>query len=473
LKGGGRVKTTIFPGTINGLLNLLLTTSLYYLFVRLGLTWFSFPPGNINLLSLSSGIGLVMCLLWGVRAFPFIVMATFAAHFPLIVENTFHHNSLYIIVASLIMGGESVFGMLLMRRFLPYGVSRPHHLLKFLLLLCGLVPALSALLIGTNLLLNGYIEAEKFIDLYITLLIAHALGILLIYQVFTGFAHSPAVQLSELNKLWSGAAIIGLIVILAATVYGPLIFLLLPVMVMMAIYLKLVFINLFSSLCFVIVISIMAFDNSVFLTNNYQFTLTGLIAYIFSSALAVFVIAIQQNQINLTMASRQAWKKAAERDPLTCLSNRRAFMPRLKTEHARAVRTGRSYCLVIWDIDDFKLINDTYGHDYGDVVLKKLADILRDNCRDIDFPARIGGEEFAVILPECSSEEGELALERFRSEVESTRFIAPDGKLLQITISIGIASFKRSYKSEMALMSDADKALYQAKSQGKNQIHVF
>ena len=458
---------------INGLLNLLLTTSLYYLFVRLGLTWFSFPPGNINLLSLSSGIGLVMCLLWGVRAFPFIVMATFAAHFPLIVENTFHHNSLYIIVASLIMGGESVFGMLLMRRFLPYGVSRPHHLLKFLLLLCGLVPALSALLIGTNLLLNGYIEAEKFIDLYITLLIAHALGILLIYQVFTGFAHSPAVQLSELNKLWSGAAIIGLIVILAATVYGPLIFLLLPVMVMMAIYLKLVFINLFSSLCFVIVISIMAFDNSVFLTNNYQFTLTGLIAYIFSSALAVFVIAIQQNQINLTMASRQAWKKAAERDPLTCLSNRRAFMPRLKTEHARAVRTGRSYCLVIWDIDDFKLINDTYGHDYGDVVLKKLADILRDNCRDIDFPARIGGEEFAVILPECSSEEGELALERFRSEVESTRFIAPDGKLLQITISIGIASFKRSYKSEMALMSDADKALYQAKSQGKNQIHVF
>ncbi|HBX61420.1 MAG TPA: sensor domain-containing diguanylate cyclase, partial [Methylophaga sp.] len=134
---------------------------------------------------------------------------------------------------------------------------------------------------------------------------------------------------------------------------------------------------------------------------------------------------------------------------------------------------GRSYCLVIWDIDDFKLINDTYGHDYGDVVLKKLADILRDNCRDIDFPARIGGEEFAVILPECSSEEGELALERFRSEVESTRFIAPDGKLLQITISIGIASFKRSYKSEMALMSDADKALYQAKSQGKNQIHVF
>ena len=467
------MKTTIFPGTINGLLNLLLTTSLYYLFVRLGLTWFSFPPGNINLLSLSSGIGLVMCLLWGVRAFPFIVMATFAAHFPLIVENTFHHNSLYIIVASLIMGGESVFGMLLMRRFLPYGVSRPHHLLKFLLLLCVLVPALSALLIGTNLLLNGYIEAEKFIDLYITLLIAHALGILLIYQVFTGFAHSPAVQLSELNKLWSGAAIIGLIVILAATVYGPLIFLLLPVMVMMAIYLKLVFINLFSSLCFVIVISIMAFDNSVFLTNNYQFTLTGLIAYIFSSALAVFVIAIQQNQINLTMASRQAWKKAAERDPLTCLSNRRAFMPRLKTEHARAVRTGRSYCLVIWDIDDFKLINDTYGHDYGDVVLKKLADILRDNCRDIDFPARIGGEEFAVILPECSSEEGELALERFRSEVESTRFIAPDGKLLQITISIGIASFKRSYKSEMALMSDADKALYQAKSQGKNQIHVF
>ena len=467
------MKTTIFPGTINGLLNLLLTTSLYYLFARLGLIWFSFPPGNINLLSLSSGIGLVMCLLWGVRAFPFIVMATFAAHFPLIVENTFHHNSLYIIVASLIMGGESVFGMLLMRRFLPYGVSRPHHLLKFLLLLCGLVPALSALLIGTNLLLNGYIEAEKFIDLYITLLIAHALGILLIYQVFTGFAHSPAVQLSELNKLWSGAAIIGLIVILAATVYGPLIFLLLPVMVMMAIYLKLVFINLFSSLCFVIVISIMAFDNSVFLTNNYQFTLTGLIAYIFSSALAVFVIAIQQNQINLTMASRQAWKKAAERDPLTCLSNRRAFMPRLKTEHARAVRTGRSYCLVIWDIDDFKLINDTYGHDYGDVVLKKLADILRDNCRDIDFPARIGGEEFAVILPECSSEEGELALERFRSEVESTRFIAPDGKLLQITISIGIASFKRSYKSEMALMSDADKALYQAKSQGKNQIHVF
>lgn len=467
------MKTTIFPGTINGLLNLLLITSLYYLFARLGFTWFSFPPGNVNLLSLSSGVGLLMCLLWGVRAFPFIVIAAFAAHFPLIVETTWHNNMLYVSVNSLIMGAESVLGMMLMRRFLPYGVSRPHHLLKFLLLLCGLVPAISALFLGINLLLSGYVEAEKFKDLYITLLIAHALGILLIYQVFTSFAHSPAVQFSELKKLWSGGAIIGLIVILASNVYGPLIFLLLPVMVMMAIYLKLVFFTLFSSLCFVIVISILAFDNSVFLTNNYQFTETGLIAYIFSSALAVFAIAIQQNQINLTMASRQAWKKAAERDPLTCLSNRRAFMPRLKTEHARAVRTGRSYCLVIWDIDDFKQINDTYGHDYGDVVLKKLAEILRNNCRDIDFPARIGGEEFAIILPECSSDEGELALERFRSEVESTRFIAPDGKLLQITISIGIASFKTSYKSEMALMSDADKALYKAKSQGKNQIHVF
>lgn len=467
------MKTTIFPGTINGLLNLLLTTLLYYLFARQGFFWFSFPPDPISLLSLSSGIGLVMCLLWGVRVFPFIVTAAFAAHFPVVTDTAFIHSAPYIAVTSLIMGFESVFGMLLMRRFLPYGVSRPQHLLKFIILLCGVVPALSALMLSLNMMLSGYIEAAEFTGIYITILNAHGLGILLIYQVFTGFSHSSTFQLSELKKLWLGGASIGLIVILASYVYGVLLFLLLPVLVIMAISLKLIFSTLFSSLSFVVVFSIMASDNSVFFTNNYQFTSTGLVAYLFSSALAVFAIAIQQNQINLTMASREAWKKAAERDPLTCLANRRAFLPRLKTEHARAVRTGRSYCVVIWDIDDFKQINDTYGHDYGDVVLKKLADILRDNCRDIDFPARIGGEEFAIILPESSSEEGELALERFRSEVESTRFIAPDGKILQITISIGIASFKPTYKTEMALMSDADKALYKAKAQGKNQIHVF
>lgn len=399
--------------------------------------------------------------------------AAFAAHFPAEAETDFINTFQYIVIAALANGFESVLGRWILRRFLPYGVSRPHHLLKFLILICLVPPAITALILSVNMLHGGYIESDEFAGLYFTLLNAHALGILLIYQVYTGFSHSTPVHFSELKKVWVGGMLTGLILIFGALNYSPLLFFLLPVLVIMALSLKLIIITLLSSLCFVSVISIMTFDSSVFTGTSYQFTASSLIAYVFSSVVAVFAIALQQNQINRTRASREGWKKAAERDALTGLANRRAFLPRLKTEHARARRTGRTYCLVILDIDDFKHINDTYGHDYGDVVLKKLANIMRDNCRDIDLVARIGGEEFAKILPECSSEEGVVVLERFRKEVESTQFRAPDGTILQVTISIGIASFKASYKSEMALMSDADKALYLAKSQGKNQIQVY
>jgi two-component system cell cycle response regulator len=158
-------------------------------------------------------------------------------------------------------------------------------------------------------------------------------------------------------------------------------------------------------------------------------------------------------------------------DGLTGLHNRRYLDSHLNTLFDRAVSRRRPLSLMITDLDRFKSINDTYGHDGGDDVLREFARRLRKNVRGIDLACRFGGEEFVVVMPDTDAMIAEKVAERIRAEIERHPFeIASSGQLLNVTVSVGVSSILRGVDSVEQLMKRADLALYEAKTGGRNRV---
>ncbi|WP_413161801.1 GGDEF domain-containing protein [Capilliphycus salinus ALCB114379] len=157
----------------------------------------------------------------------------------------------------------------------------------------------------------------------------------------------------------------------------------------------------------------------------------------------------------------------ANNDFLTNTLNRRAMQKYLKQEVSKCSRHHREFSLILLDIDRFKLINDTYGHEGGDLVLKHISDLIADNLRSYDFLSRWGGEEFLILLPETSLNEAVDVAERLRIAVENQP--AANGSI-PYTISLGVGTWERKNKSIEELIIAVDEALYQAKKQGRNRV---
>ena len=164
----------------------------------------------------------------------------------------------------------------------------------------------------------------------------------------------------------------------------------------------------------------------------------------------------------------QIVKRQALLDSLTGLPNRRQCESALATELSQAQRFGTPLAFVLADIDDFKIVNDHYGHPAGDRVLREFSDILRELVREADLAARWGGDEFALILPSTDIEGASVLVERIRSTLEH-RTISLDGHTFRITASIGVATFPDE-ASTATLIAAADTALYSAKRAGKNRV---
>ena len=157
-------------------------------------------------------------------------------------------------------------------------------------------------------------------------------------------------------------------------------------------------------------------------------------------------------------------------DPLTGLHNRRYMEGHLKTLAAESRRNGRPLSILIADIDHFKSINDTHGHDSGDVVLKDFSERFRQNTRGIDLACRLGGEEFVIIMPDTDIARAYQVGERLRACVAADPFpIRPDMKI-RVTVSVGIATLERPDDTPETVFKRADNALYAAKRRGRNRV---
>jgi diguanylate cyclase (GGDEF)-like protein len=154
----------------------------------------------------------------------------------------------------------------------------------------------------------------------------------------------------------------------------------------------------------------------------------------------------------------RAVEQQAITDDLTGLANRRRFGESLSLEVSRAQRFGGSLALVLADLDDFKRVNDLYGHQVGDDVLRRFAELMRESVREFDLAVRHGGEEFAILLPETDLEGGVRLAERLADALRVARFSSPGGETFAVTSSFGVAAFPDAHSAEQ-LMLTADRAL--------------
>ncbi|HEY9766476.1 MAG TPA: diguanylate cyclase [Chroococcales cyanobacterium] len=159
-------------------------------------------------------------------------------------------------------------------------------------------------------------------------------------------------------------------------------------------------------------------------------------------------------------------------DSLTEVKTKAFFYERLDQEFAESRRYAYPLSLLMMDIDFFKGINDSYGHPVGDVVLKRVGEILRQSVRAADTAARFGGEEFAVILPQTSEDGAFIIAERIRRRMEEESFQSAPGFFFHATISVGVSSLKQAMKNPNQVIEDADKALYRAKKSGRNRVSL-
>jgi diguanylate cyclase (GGDEF)-like protein len=166
------------------------------------------------------------------------------------------------------------------------------------------------------------------------------------------------------------------------------------------------------------------------------------------------------------------FKLLAITDGLTRCYNHRHFQEVLESEFQRAKRYKLTFSLLIGDIDNFKMINDTYGHQIGDVVLKGIASLLKRGVRDIDVVARYGGEEFAIIMPETDANGAYETAERIRRSIADYIFSGLPSNT-KVTISIGVGTYPDvKVTSKFDFVEKVDKALYRAKEEGKNRVCV-
>ncbi|EJO5753565.1 GGDEF domain-containing protein [Salmonella enterica] len=205
-----------------------------------------------------------------------------------------------------------------------------------------------------------------------------------------------------------------------------------------------------------------------------------------SSLSTVFVMAIFSWSYYCRYGLEQALEGATRTDPLTGVANRRHFDGFIKAEITRSARLRGHCSLILLDIDHFKRINDVFGHPTGDRVICSLASLCVNNSRKIDLVARLGGEEFAIVMPMTNLEEARCLAERIRTSVEDLHILSDAGETVTFTVSLGICEFNNASDDSKAndititesvemerLINHADTALYQAKRNGRNQIALF
>lgn len=159
----------------------------------------------------------------------------------------------------------------------------------------------------------------------------------------------------------------------------------------------------------------------------------------------------------------------AARDTLTGLYNKRFVLSELESHFKIARRNKRIFSIIIFDIDNFKEINDSYGHLAGDAFLKNVGKIMNDTLREQDISGRVGGEEFLIIIPETGLDGAMDLAERFRKKIETSKIVFQDQKI-HATISAGVSQFQLGDKDWVLLIKEADDALYRAKRKGKNKV---
>lgn len=443
----------------------------YYLAALAGMSLFSLQPANITLIWLAAGIGLVMALTWGFKAAPFILLASFCANLPgMTLAHSLAASLMHTLVAAAIDTATPLFALLLLRRFLARGITHAQDLFLFALFGCALPVLLSSLLLTANLLLGHYIPPASGLNFVKMLFFADSLGILLVYHIYIGWQKvDGAIGRANVWLFGSQLALLGIFGLGIFYQQWWMFYLIPPLLVIAAFELTLLSVALLNSACMLVIILATAHGMGPFSASSPLQGNADMMAFVFASSLTIFGISLQNSQLQRTEKDKVKAEKEAQLDPLTGLLNRRSFEPLLQRIHQQAKDKGTHYSLAMLDLDHFKEVNDHYGHACGDAVIKQLAGTILAQCREQDRPARIGGEEFAILLMDTDINNARTAMERIRTLFMITPITSDSGEDIATTVSIGLAAFSQQATAAEVLAA-ADGALYEAKNKGRNQV---
>ncbi|HVT39802.1 MAG TPA: MASE1 domain-containing protein [Gemmatimonadaceae bacterium] len=436
---------------------------LYFVAAKLGLQ-LAYVNASATAVWAPTGIALAALLLFGYEVWPGVFLGAFAAN--LLTAGDLA-TSTYIAIGNSL---EGIVGTYLVTRFAggAKAFERTRDILKFALLAGAVSTVVSPTIGVTALALRGFAAWHAYVAIWSTWWLGDSVGNLVIAPALLIWSANPRIQLTRGHAMKAAEAVALLVCLqcVCLLLFGsflpresthyPLEFLCLP-MLLWAAYrfgpratvtatIVLAGLGLWGT--------IRGFGPFAGGTPNASLVLLQTFLAFTSVLSLVFASIVSEHR-----RAEELVRQMAVTDPLTGLVNYRRFMQELESEIARSSRTARTFAILFIDLDHLKQINDSSGHLAGSQAIRRVADALRGSCRHIDTAARIGGDEFAVILPETREATGRELLDRI------TAGLAVDRGDVRISISAGAAEHPRDGATAEALLSAADALLYAAKAQ--------
>ena len=399
---------------------------MYYLVAIYGMVIFSFQPSNITLLWLPFALAVVFVHHFGIKSLPFIFMGSFFANFSGMNNGDL---SLTIIYTSISATADTIapyLSSLLLKRFVDDKFDSIKGFLPFILYGVVIPTFVSSVIISINLFIGNYISSEKILSYIILLMFADGLGLFLIYPIYKYFSKSP-LSFDEIKTVLVFAVIIFPTVYLSFH-YHFLVFLLPTIILLFAFRMRGDIVAFTLLLVVMELIALSARNENIFYDKNNEESLLMLMSFI--SSLVIVVIGITQHQRDLLKH-----QIGSLTDALTQTKNRLSYKETIEKQIDYFNQTQIPFSILLFDIDDFKLVNDTYSHRVGDIVLVELSSLVQENIRNSDSLFRMGGEEFVVLFPNTSLKIAVEIAEKLRTLVEKNIHTLTEKA---ITISIGI-----------------------------------
>ena len=429
----------------------------YYLVAIYGMAIFSFQPSNITLLWLPFAFAVVFVHHFGIKSLPFIFMGSFFANFSGMNNGDLSSTVLYTSVSALADTIAPYLSSLLLKKFVDDKFDSIKGFLPFILFGVVIPTFVSSVIISVNLFIGNYILFEKILSYIILLMFSDGLGLFLIYPIYKYFSKS-ALSFNEIQTIMIFSIIIFPIVYLSFS-YHFLVFLLPIIILLFAFRMRGDIVAFILLLVVMELIALSARSENIFYEKNNEESLLMLMSFI--SSLVIVVIGITQHQRDLLKH-----QIGSLTDALTQAKNRLSYKETIEKQINYFNQTQIPFSILLFDIDDFKLVNDTYSHRVGDIVLVELSSLIQQNIRNTDSLFRMGGEEFVVLFPNTSLKSTVEIAEKLRALVEKNLNTLNEKA---ITISIGITQIHKS-DTEDSLYRRVDKLLYVSKRTGKNKV---
>lgn len=436
---------------------LTLGATVYYLIALFGMSIFSFHPSNITLLWLPFGIGVILVHHFGLKALPFIFVGSFFANYGGMVHEG-NHYIIHTLIASFADTLAPIISSLLIKRYADGNFDTIKILLPFTFY-GALIPTLiSGMIISLNLALGGYISYSEIYGLTAILMFADGLGLFLLYPVYRSFKilSKPTIKVKQTALLY---AILAFALVWLSFHFHYLIFLILPLLLIASFRIRMDFLMGILSIVIIEIIALSANNTNIFSNSTQIESILMLITYLISLVFVIMGISLHHTELITTI-------NLTNTDNLTQTKNGKAYKERISELLSMYERYQTPFTLLLFDIDDFKKINDTYGHRIGDIVLTDLCALVQKNIRNNDTLFRVGGEEFVILFPNTVLYDAKDVAEKIRIVVEEN-LNSIDNK--SITISIGISEVDIK-DTEDSLYRRVDGLLYQSKHNGKNRV---